>query len=92
LIDGDIWLICHAVSYEDRRYYYHMFVVLDGSTLQVKKYSPFFTFDKEKVEYTLGFTWDPISDELLIGYSLMDRSTEYMSIPRKNIEFSNHNV
>jgi len=87
VIEGDVWLICHAVSYEDRRYYYHMVVVLDGSTLQVKKYSPFFNFDKEKVEYTLGFTWDPVSDELLIGYSLMDCRTEYMSVPRKSIEF-----
>jgi glycosyltransferase involved in cell wall biosynthesis len=87
VIEGDIWLICHAVSYEDRRYYYHMFVVLDGSTLQVKKYTPFFTFDNEKVEYTLGFTWDPLTDELLIGYSLMDRRTEYMSVARKSIEF-----
>jgi hypothetical protein len=86
IIDGDIWLICHAVSYEDRRYYYHMFVVLDTNTFQVKKYTPFFTFEKEKVEYTLGFTWNAELNEILIGYSKMDRKTEYLSVSKKTID------
>jgi hypothetical protein len=47
IIKNDIWLICHAVSYEDRRYYYHIVVVLDKDTYELKKYTPFFTFEGE---------------------------------------------
>ncbi|MFM7985499.1 MAG: hypothetical protein ACKPKO_39910, partial [Candidatus Fonsibacter sp.] len=54
-INNEIWFICHAVSYEDRRYYYHTFIILDAQTMNVKKYTPLFTFDGNKVEYTLGF-------------------------------------
>lgn len=85
-IGDEIWFICHTVSYEDRRYYYHIFVVLDASTYEVKKYTPYFTFEKAKVEYTLGFVYFEESDELMIGYSVMDRQTEYMVIDKKSIQ------
>ena len=35
-IENEIWFINHIVSYENQRYYYHMFVVLDAETLQLK--------------------------------------------------------
>ena len=85
-IGNEIWFICHTVSYEDRRYYYHMFVVLDANTYEVVKYSPYFTFEKEKVEYTLGFTYDDSSNTFLIGYSIMDKRTEYMTILKSSID------
>jgi len=79
----EIWFICHIVSYEDRRYYYHLVVVLDSADFKVKRYTKLFTFEKEKVEYTLGFIeYDP--ESLLIGYSLMDRETKYMVV-RKDV-------
>jgi hypothetical protein len=56
-IGDEIWFICHVVSYEDRRYYYHVFVTLDATTYEVRQYTPLFTFDGEKVEYTLGFVY-----------------------------------
>jgi tetratricopeptide (TPR) repeat protein len=80
LINGDIWLICHAVSYEERRYYYHIVVVLDKDTYELKSYTPFFTFEGEKVEYTLGFQYLENEESLLIGYSVYDKSTKYMNI------------
>ena len=86
IIQDEVWFICHAVSYEDRRYYYHIIVVLDRDTYQLKRYTPFFTFEGEKVEYTLGFQYLESSDTLLIGYSVYDRSTNYMNIPRNSIE------
>jgi len=86
VIDGDIWFFCHAVSYEDRRYYYHMVVVLDGRSMKVKKYTPFFTFEKEKVEYTLGFSYLEKEDELLVGYSLYDKETKYVVLDKKYLE------
>jgi len=85
-IDNEIWFICHIVSYEDRRYYYHIVVALDNKTLEVKRYSRIFTFEKEKVEYTLGFVYLEESRELLIGYSLMDRETKYITVPKDTVE------
>jgi hypothetical protein len=81
-INDEIWFIC----YEDRRYYYHMFVVLDANTYAIKKYSPYFTFEKNKVEYTLGFVYSPDTNRFLIGYSLMDRQTEYIEIPKEKVD------
>ena len=85
-VGDEIWFICHVVSYEDRRYYYHIFVALDVKTMELKRYSRIFTFEKEKVEYTLGFVYLEQSRELLIGYSLMDRETKYMTISRDKVE------
>ena len=85
---NEIWLICHIVSYEDRRYYYHIMVVLDSATYEVKRYTPFFTFEGEKVEYTLGFIFSERRDEFLIGYSVYDNTTKYMSVSRASMENS----
>lgn len=84
--NNEIWFICHTVSYEDRRYYYHIFVVLDATTYEVKKYTPYFTFEKEKVEYTLGFVYFEMTDEIMIGYSLMDCKTKYMMLDKSVID------
>lgn len=79
-IQDEIWFLCHTVSYEDRRYYYHMFVVVDATTYKVKSYTPWFTFEKKKVEYSLGFCHLKDLGVLFIGYSLMDSETKYMTI------------
>ena len=80
VIDDEIWFLCHLVSYEDRRYYYHIMIILDKTTFVVKKYSPIFTFEKEPVEYTLGFV--EMGSDLLIGYSILDKETKYMMVPK----------
>ena len=85
-VEDEIWFICHVVSYEDRRYYYHIIVVLDVFTMQLKRYSKLFTFEKEKVEYTLGFVFMERENQFLIGYSIMDRETKYMAISKQNME------
>ena len=87
-IGQEIWFICHAVSYEDRRYYYHIVVVLDSVTLALKRYTPYFTFEKEKVEYTLGFTYQEEDDTFLIGYSVMDCRLDYVVVSRDTFEGS----
>jgi len=56
-IGNEIWFICHVVSYEDRRYYYHSIFTLDATTYEVKRFTPLFTFEGDKVEYTLGFVY-----------------------------------
>jgi hypothetical protein len=56
-------------------------VALDVETFELKRYTALFTFEKEKVEYTLGFVeYDETS--LLIGYSVMDRETKYMVVKK----------
>ena len=83
--DDEIWFLCHSVSYEDRRYYYHMIVVLDRKTLNVKKYTPFFTFEREKVEYTLGFSFLQ-NNSVLIGYSTYDKVTKFASFDKTYLD------
>lgn len=85
-IGNEIWFICHLVSYEDRRHYYHIFVVLDSATYQVLRYSKLFTFEKEKVEYTLGFVYIESLREFAIGYSIMDKETKYIAVSKENVE------
>ena len=85
-IGNEIWFICHAVSYEDPRYYYHSFITLDAETYEVKRYTPFMTFDGEKVEYTLGFVHRREGNQFLIGYSKMDNSTHYIAVKKSVIE------
>jgi len=83
---GEVWFICHLVSNEDRRYYYHIVVVLDDTTYELKRYSKIFTFEGEKVEYTLGFIYIEELKQFMIGYSTMDRETKYMLISRSKLE------
>lgn len=85
-IGNEIWFICHVVSYEDRRYYYHVIFTLDATTYEVKRFTPLFTFEGEKVEYTLGFVYREEEDTFWIGYSKMDRSTHYMAITKSAVE------
>lgn len=82
---NEIWFLCHVVSYEDRRYYYHLFVVIDAETYKFKKCSKLFQFEREsKVEYALGM--EIISDGIEIGYSVYDKSTKFMEIDIEWIE------
>ena len=79
-IENEIWFLCHLVSYEDRRYYYHLFVMLDKTT-QTIRYTRLFSFGSNaKVEYCLGMIHSKSENELWLGYSVMDRETKYMSI------------
>jgi hypothetical protein len=83
-VDGEIWFLCHVVSYENRRFYYHVMIALDKNTFKIKRYTPFFTFDKMPVEYTLGMVYK--NGSLTIGYSLLDRETKYTVVPKKWFE------
>lgn len=83
--NNEVWFIGHLVSYESRRYYYHLFICLDKQSMQLKYYTPFFTFEDSPVEYTLGFIHEPQHKSLLIGYSKMDKETNYMRVPVQTI-------
>jgi hypothetical protein len=81
----ETWFIAHAVSYEDRRYYYHILVALDIKTGEVKRWSKFFTLEGEKVEYVLGFI-QTSEDEFMIGYSKMDKECCIKNVSRADLE------
>jgi hypothetical protein len=80
VIDDEIWFICHLVSYEERRHYYHIMVVLDKNSYRLKSYTPLWTFEKQKVEYTLGMVYT--NNKFLIGYSTMDNKTKYTNVSK----------
>jgi tetratricopeptide (TPR) repeat protein len=80
-IGNELWFICHTVSEEARRYYYHIFIVLDANSYRPIKCSPYFTFEGKPVEYCLGFT--SYGDHWFIGYSILDRETKYMMMPKE---------
>jgi len=84
--DTEVWFINHIVSYEDRRYYYHVVTVLDRATFAPKKYTVPWTFEGSPVEYTLGMTYDANTRQFLIGYSVLDKETKYVRIGRDFFE------
>jgi len=85
-VGNEIWFICHIVSYESRRYYYHSFVVLDAYTYALKRYTTLFTFEGQAVEYCLGLEYFKENDEFLLGYSIMDRETKFIYLKRDGVD------
>jgi SET domain-containing protein len=55
-------------------------VVLDKNSYRLKSYTPLWTFEKKKVEYTLGMVYT--NSKFLIGYSTMDNKTKYTNISK----------
>lgn len=78
IVGNEIWFLVHNVSYEDRRYYYHMWIALDKKDYSLKRYSSFFTFEGEKVEYSLGVAFVEKENKIIIGYSVMDRECKFV--------------
>ena len=82
IIDDEIWFLTHLVSYETKRYYYHIVVVLDKESLSLKKYSRAFTFEKQRIEYGLGFDYISDTDQFLVSYSTHDNSAKYICVSK----------
>lgn len=83
-VGNETWFICHLVSYEDRRYYYHIVVSVNSDTGHINRWTKLFTFAKEKVEYVLGFVKN--GDDFLVGYSKMDKTTEFAMVKKQTID------
>jgi len=88
LIGNEIWFLCHIVSIELRRYYYHCFIVLDSHTYAYKKHTRLFTFEKEPIEYSVGCIYEKNND-FLIGYSTLDRTTQFISVSKSYFDSEN---
>jgi len=84
-VGNETWFIAHVVSYEERRYYYHILVALDLETGEVKRWTKFFTLDEAKVEYVLGFVQTG-EEEFMIGYSKMDKECCIKNVSKSELE------
>ena len=79
----EIWFICHIVSYEEPRHYYHMFVVLNKE-MKLLRYSAPFKFAESPIEYCLGLIIE--DDRVITTYSEWDRTTSISVYDKKYIE------
>ncbi len=70
---GEKWFICHFVSHENPRRYYHIFVLFDNN-LNLLKYSGPFKFENQAIEYCLSLLIE--NDKILINYSTWDKTTQ----------------
>lgn len=80
----EIWFVVHLVSYESPRHYYHMFVVFDSETMELKRYTAPFTFEKEPIEYCLSVLVE--SERVIVSYSTWDSKTVLASYPKDYVE------
>ena len=80
----ELWFIGHVVEYGKPRKYYHLFMVLDKDTLELKKYSYLFTFDSNAdVEFCLGLI---VEDErIIISYSNKDKTSKIKTYDKKMV-------
>lgn len=83
-INDEVWFLCHYVSYENRRHYYHCFIIIDKYSYEVKNYTCLFTFEKKPVEYSLGFIFH--KDNIIIGYSIIDSTTQFKKVSINKIQ------
>ena len=82
--DGSGLLGVVHFSYEGSpRRYYHMLVLLDRDTLRPLKYSDFFIFNEDSIEFCIGFT--VTHDEYHFWISNFDRDPEKMSLDKNKI-------
>jgi tetratricopeptide (TPR) repeat protein len=84
-VQDEVWFICHIVSHETTRNYYHLFVVLDATTYEIKRVSDVFKMSESTIEYVIGLTYFASSDKFLIGYSTMDSTSNYLMLERSMI-------
>ena len=80
----ELWFIGHVVEHGSPRHYYHLFIVLDKNTLELRKYSYLFRFDKgEKVEFSLGLVVE--DDRLIVSHSNWDRTSKIKIFDKEQI-------
>ncbi len=77
------WFVVHYVSHEDKRFYYHMIVVLDNDH-NVLRHTSLFTFEEKEIEYCLGLVVE--EDRVLITNSNWDRTTTINVYNKKYID------
>jgi hypothetical protein len=73
--DNKIWFIVHySKKIKDKNYYLHVFIVFDKQ-MNLLGYSNPFKFKNCIIEYCIGMTINKKTNNFIITYSLLDRST-----------------
>ena len=67
-------------------YYYHSILVFDLE-YNLLRYTPYFKFKKERIEYTLSIFIDE-NDTIIIPVSSMDKTTELYFYDQSEIKFT----
>ncbi len=84
LYGDELWFVGHVVYYNKPRNYYHLFIVLDKNTLELKNYSKLFTFDPHvNVEFCLGLIIE--DDRIVVSHSNEDRTSKIKIYDKKMI-------
>jgi len=79
--NDEIWFVTHINKKGD---YYHLFVVFDLE-MNFKRYSEYFKFEDQPVEFCLGLIMEP--NRVILSYSVNDRSSKIMIISNLNLKF-----
>jgi len=77
------WFICHLVSHQNPRQYYHIFSIFDEN-MNLLKYSAPFKFENKPIEYCLSLLIE--NNKILINYSTWDRTTQIGIYDKNYIE------
>jgi hypothetical protein len=70
---------------QGKRFYYHLFLTLDSNRYTINRYSNLFTFEGRAIEYCLGLVYLEDSSNFMIGYSVFDRETKYITLSMDNL-------
>ena len=83
--------LVHYSEEHSPRHYYHMMVILNKDTYEIKKYSEPFCFEKLGIEFCIGFTiqeWEDANDnEYIFWISRHDRDPETIFIKCNTIKW-----
>ena len=95
-VDEGLLGLVHYSEEHSPRHYYHMMILLDKETFEVKKYSEPFCFEKLGIEFCIGFTvqeWeDEIDNEYVFWISRHDRDPITMFVKCKCIHLFSFNL
>ena len=81
--ETEFWFVCHIVSYEQPRHYYHVICVFDCN-MNLLRYSAPFKFEGECIEYCLSIVVE--DEKVYINYSTWDRTTRIGVYDKKYID------
>jgi hypothetical protein len=75
------WFITHTKSDNAPWVFTSYIVILKAETFEVQSYSLPFFFENSHIEFTTGFTFVDDDSAMLIGYSVLDKSSAMMKLP-----------
>ncbi len=78
--------VVHFSEEHSPRHYYHMLVLLDKETLNIKQYSETFCFEKLGIEFCIGFKY--LENNILFWISRHDRDPLFVNIQKEKLKWS----